>query len=66
MITLIFSQGDFCATACSQWIYEGTGWLCHACAPEHEGGEEMLLPVVNSPRVIRLANAKIHNEPVKG
>jgi len=36
---------------CAQCIYEGAGWLCDACAGEHECGEEMLLPVVNSPRV---------------
>ena len=26
-------------------------WFCPSCAAEHECGEEMLLPVVNSPRV---------------
>ena len=26
------------------------GWLCQSCADEHECGEDMLLPVVNSPR----------------
>jgi pRiA4b ORF-3-like protein len=36
---------------CAQCIYEGSGWLCDSCAEEHECGEEMLLPVVNSPRV---------------
>ena len=36
---------------CAQCIYEGSGWLCETCAEEHECGEEMLLPVVNSPRV---------------
>jgi hypothetical protein len=36
---------------CSQCIFDGRGWLCDACAEEHECGEEMLLPVVNSPRV---------------
>ena len=36
---------------CSQCIYEGGGWLCDTCAEEHVCGEEMLLPVVNSPRV---------------
>jgi len=36
---------------CSECIYEGGGWLCDTCAKEHECGEEMLLPVVNSPRV---------------
>ncbi len=36
---------------CSECIYEDKGWLCETCADEHECGEEMLLPVVNSPRV---------------
>ena len=36
---------------CSQCIFEGEGWLCNDCAGDHECGEEMLLPVVNSPRV---------------
>jgi len=36
---------------CSQCIFEDSGWLCEACAKEHECGEDMLLPVVNSPRV---------------
>ena len=36
---------------CTQCIYDDQGWLCDACMSEHECGEEMLLPVVNSPRV---------------
>lgn len=36
---------------CSQCIDSGEGWLCDECAGEHECGEEMFLPVVNSPRV---------------
>ena len=36
---------------CAQCVYEGAGWLCDACAKTHECGEEMFLPVVNSPRV---------------
>ncbi len=36
---------------CSQCIFDNKGWLCDDCAREHECGEEMLLPVVNSPRV---------------
>lgn len=36
---------------CSQCVYSGEGWLCDKCAGEHECGEEMFLPVVNSPRV---------------
>jgi len=36
---------------CSECHWSGEGWLCNECAAEHECGEEMLLPVVNSPRV---------------
>lgn len=38
---------------CAQCIDEAgeRAWLCGACSGEHECGEEMLLPVVNSPRV---------------
>ncbi len=36
---------------CSQCIFDDKGWLCDDCTEEHECGEEMLLPVVNSPRV---------------
>ena len=35
---------------CSDCSFSGEGWLCDECAGEHECGEEMLLPVVNSPR----------------
>ena len=37
----------YVCTAC-QW--NGTGWLCQSCAEEHECGDELLLPVLNSPR----------------
>lgn len=38
---------------CSECVDEaGEGaWLCDKCSGKHECGEEMLLPVVNSPRV---------------
>ncbi|MEN8262185.1 MAG: hypothetical protein ABFR82_01845 [Nitrospirota bacterium] len=36
---------------CAECIYSGEGWLCDKCAHEHDCGEDMLLPVVNSPRV---------------
>lgn len=36
---------------CVDCIYEEKGWLCEECASSHDCGEEMLLPVVNSPRV---------------
>lgn len=36
---------------CAQCIYSGDGWLCDKCAQEHDCGEDMLLPAVNSPRV---------------
>ncbi len=36
---------------CSECIWSGGGMLCDDCAGEHECGEEMLLPIVNSPRM---------------
>jgi len=36
---------------CVDCILSGEGWVCDQCAPKHKCGEEMLLPVVNSPRV---------------
>ena len=35
---------------CSQCVYEESGWLCEACAKAHACGEDVFLPVVNSPR----------------
>jgi len=35
---------------CAQCAYGGDPWVCDDCAPEHECGEEALLPFVNSPR----------------
>jgi hypothetical protein len=35
---------------CSECQYEESGWLCDTCAENHKCGEDMLLPVVNSPR----------------
>jgi Plasmid pRiA4b ORF-3-like protein len=36
---------------CCECVYGEGGWLCNDCAETHECGEDMLLPVVNSPRV---------------
>ena len=38
------------AQICTECQWDGSGWLCEACAKNHECGEEMQLPVVNSPR----------------
>ncbi|MFO8058093.1 MAG: hypothetical protein R6V10_12420 [bacterium] len=35
---------------CVACVYDEAGWLCDDCARNHECGEDMLLPVVNSPR----------------
>lgn len=35
---------------CTECLYDGEGLLCDVCKRDHECGEEMLLPVVNSPR----------------
>lgn len=43
--------GKSATHVCSQCSYEAEGWLCDRCADEHKCGEEMFLPVVNSPRV---------------
>jgi hypothetical protein len=43
--------GKEATNVCSQCVYDEQGWLCDACVAEHECGEEMMLPVVNSPRV---------------
>jgi hypothetical protein len=47
----ICACGKNATQVCTQCIYEGKGWLCDDCAEKHECGEDMLLPVVNSPRV---------------
>lgn len=38
---------------CTQcmWDEDSAMWVCEDCAPQHQCGEEMLLPVVNSPRM---------------
>ena len=43
--------GKEATQVCTQCIYEDEGWLCDTCAPEHACGDELCLPVVNSPRV---------------
>ena len=50
-VILCQSCGKPATQVCSQCVYEGEGWLCDECAEDHECGEEMFLPVVNSPRV---------------
>ena len=44
------SCGKTAAYICGQCGCTGEGWVCDDCAPMHECGEDMLLPVVNSPR----------------
>ena len=36
---------------CSCCIYEEYAFYCDECGEEHECGEDMMLPVVNSPRM---------------
>jgi hypothetical protein len=36
---------------CTECAWNGEGWFCEACAVAHACGDEMCLPVVNSPRV---------------
>jgi len=35
---------------CQQCVEDGVGEFCDACASQHECGEEMLVPLINSPR----------------
>jgi len=43
--------GKTASQVCAECSWSGEGWLCEQCAAEHKCGEDMLLPVVNSPRV---------------
>jgi hypothetical protein len=42
--------GKPAAWICCQCSDEDTGYVCDECAKKHECGEDMLLPLVNSPR----------------
>ncbi|UCC96330.1 MAG: hypothetical protein JSW66_10845, partial [Phycisphaerales bacterium] len=44
------SCGKPATQVCAECIYSDEGCLCDTCAAGHECGEEMLLPLVNSPR----------------
>lgn len=35
---------------CTECSWNDAGWLCKSCAKKHKCGEDMMLPVVNSPR----------------
>lgn len=51
-LILCNSCGKNASHVCTECLWSGEGgWLCEECAHEHKCGEEMLLPVVNSPRV---------------
>ena len=45
------SCGKPAVSVCAECFYDGSGLLCEECAKKHECGEDMQLPVVNSPRV---------------
>ncbi len=45
------SCGKIATQLCTECICSDEGCLCDECAAEHKCDEEMLLPVVNSPRV---------------
>jgi len=49
---------------CTQCIYEGRGWVCASHSRTHKCGEDMMLPVVNSPRVGRCGYAGYGIEPM--
>ena len=43
--------GKAATAVCTQCLYEGKGFCCAGHASSHDCGEDMLLPVVNSPRM---------------
>ncbi|MEW5855203.1 MAG: hypothetical protein AB2A00_40880 [Myxococcota bacterium] len=43
--------GAAATQVCTDCLNDGTGWLCAGHARQHECDSEMLLPVVNSPRL---------------
>lgn len=43
--------GGMATQVCGYCLYDDSGWVCDKCVEKHECGEEMMLPVVNSPRV---------------
>ena len=43
--------GEPASQVCSDCQWHGQGWLCKECAKTHKCGLDMLLPLVNSPRV---------------
>jgi len=46
------SCGEMATQVCTECRWSGKGgWLCDECAADHECDEDMLLPVLNSPRV---------------
>jgi predicted RNA-binding Zn-ribbon protein involved in translation (DUF1610 family) len=44
------SCGEVATAVCTQCIWEEEAWFCESCLKKHECGEEMGLPIVNSPR----------------
>ena len=42
--------GKLATNICIQHKHTEEGWLCDKCAEEHECDEEMMMPLVNSPR----------------
>ena len=50
-ITCDVCGGGEAVAVCSECQYSEGGWLCKKCAKKHKCSQEMILPVVNSPRV---------------
>lgn len=43
--------GELATLVCTECVYDDEGWVCDEHAEEHRCGEDMMLPVVNSPRM---------------
>jgi hypothetical protein len=50
LVTVCVGCGQAATMSCIECAYEDAASLCDACATVHVCGEEMLLPIVNSPR----------------
>ncbi len=48
---ILCACGKAATQVCTSCVWNDEGWVCDDCGEEHECGTEMLLPVVNSPRV---------------
>ena len=47
------SCGKAATQICAECYFDGEGWLCEGCSPDHKCDEAAVLPLLNSPRTGR-------------